>query len=546
MTANTLEIVRAKPPGNHMLGRKYTGRFDGGSDEHSNEVSRERRIPGHAVLDILSTDPLSLYARSSPTALACIELATCRHWNYRDLDLDVQRAVTVLRQEGVTRGDRVAVIWHNSVYLLILQQALMRLGGIFIPLNWRLSSLELSRLLADSTPRLLYTEDSLPVLPPNCRKLCIANLAAAIDAAEPAPPCPPPSMNDVCMMLYTSGTSGHPKGVLITPQFLLATAVNFTALGDVCGSSVFLVDAPMFHVIGGATSIWPELMCGGSILISPGFKAEVTNDRLADPALGITHYFCVPQMAEALRLAYNFDPGQWRSLVALFTGGAPNPKANIHRWLDFGVRVVDGYGMTETGTTLGMPLSSELIRAKAGSVGKPGPLTEIRIVDDLGRDLTDGTPGEILISGLNVTTGYWNRTEERDGVYTADGWLRTGDIGRRDEDGYIFILDRKKDVFISGGENIYPVEVEAALMEHPGVREVAVVGVPNERWGEVGQAYIVTTSDRPLLHAELEQHCRALIAPFKAPKAFIFVDSLPRTGSGKVMKHLLEKPTPAK
>lgn len=491
------------------------------------------------MLDFIAPDPVALQTRLRPEAVACVDLALDRRWTYRELDADIQRAVAVLLADGVGRGDRVAALARNSVYQIVLQQALMRIGAIFVPLNWRLSPMELGRLLADCAPRLLYADQELPPLPPDCRTETMAGFVEAVEAAAPAPRCPPHSGMDCCIILYTSGTSGMPKGAMLTSQFLLATAVNFNVLGEVDTGAIFLCDSPMFHVIGIVTQIWPPLLRGGTFIVSPGFDPERTNERLGDPKFGVTHYFCVPQMAEALRHAPNFDPARWSRLKALFTGGAPNPPAHIRWWLDQGVRMVDGYGMTETGTTLGMALSPAVIREKAGSAGVPGPLTAVRLVDEADSDVPDGTPGEILVFGLNVIPGYWNRPEERARAFTPDGWIRTGDIGRRDEDGFISIVDRRKDMFISGGENVYPVEVEAVLAEHGAVREVAVIGIPDARWGEVGCAFIVAATGAARDGDDLARHCQGLIARYKVPKVFRFVDSLPRTGSGKVMKHVL-------
>ncbi|MDT8267911.1 AMP-binding protein, partial [Roseomonas sp. DSM 102946] len=223
-----------------------------------------------------------------------------------------------------------------------------------------------------------------------------------------------------------------------------------------------------------------------------------TNDRLGDPDLGATHYFCVPQMAKRLREQANFDPGRWRSLTALFTGGAPNPAADIRWWLEQGVPMVDGFGMTEAGTVLGMPIEPKLIAAKAGAAGLPAPMIGCRLVDEAGRDVPAGEAGELLLSGPSITPGYWNRPEETRRAFTEDGWFRTGDIGRRDEDGYVTLVDRRKDMFISGGENVYPAEVENALGEHPDVQDVAVIGVADATWGEVGRAFIVPRSGRDI------------------------------------------------
>lgn len=256
--------------------------------------------------DFITPDPVAMHARLRPAALACIDIATGRRWSYRDLDSDIQRAVSVLLAQGIVRGDRVAALAPNSVHQVILQQALMRIGAIFVPMNWRLSLPELGRLLEDCTPRILYTDAPAPDLPPGCRAESFAAFATQTDAARPAPAQRPHSGHDTCIILYTSGTSGVPKGALLTSQFLLATAVNFNVLGEVDTGAVFLCDSPMFHVIGIVTHIWPPMLRGGTFLISPGFDPTETNDRLGNPDYGVTHYFCVPQMADALRHAPNF------------------------------------------------------------------------------------------------------------------------------------------------------------------------------------------------------------------------------------------------
>jgi fatty-acyl-CoA synthase len=524
-------------------GASTNGNRSGAYDELS---ARETPFRHHynPSLGLATPDPVALHARLRPQSLASIDFSYGRRWTYAQLQGDIQRAVTVFTGHGIARGDRVAVSARNSTYQLIAQLALMRLGAVFVPLNYRLSQIEIAGMLADCTPKVFYVDgDVSHVLPHGCREARLADFAEAVDAARPSPILPPFVNGDTCVMMYTSGTSGRPKGVMQTARTLLATVVNFSVLGEVDTNSVFLCDSPMFHVIGLVTQIWPPLMSGGAVAISPSFVPEVTNVRLADPDLKITHYFCVPQMAEALRLAPNFEPSAWATLKALFTGGAPIPPSRVRWWLDQGVCMVNGYGLTETSTVTGMPLDAGMIGVKAGSVGVPGPATAVRIIDERGVEVAVGGTGEVLVSGLNVTPGYWNQPKEKQAAFTNDGcWLRTGDVGRIDEDGFLFIVDRRKDVFISGGENVYPVQVEAALLEHPAVKDVAVVGVPDQRWGETGHAWIVLGQKiSPPTSEELTEHCKGLIAKFKVPKTFSFVESLPRTGSGKVMKHVLRE-----
>jgi fatty-acyl-CoA synthase len=489
-------------------------------------------------------DYLRLHASGQPHRLACVELATGRRWTYRELEDSVARCVSVLRELAVGAGDRVAVLARNSVWQLVLQQALARAGAIFVPLNWRLAPAEVDPLLDDCDPSLLVVDETTGSLVAACAwagpQLALSELARLIEAAPAAAAPLEADADRPSIILYTSGTSGRSKGVVVTERNAFFTACNFSVLGRVDNSSTFLCDSPMFHVIGLLTSFRPPLMQGGTMLVSAGFDPEFTFQRLSDPALAVTHYFCVPQMAQMLRNAHGFEPDRLSHLRALFTGGAPNPAENIHRWLDEGVRMVDGYGMTEAGTVLGMPLEPERIREKAGSAGLPAPTLALRLVYDDGSEVEPGEVGELQLRGPNVTPGYWRRPDENVAAFTEDGWFRTGDLGRRDPEGFVTLVDRKKDMFISGGENVYPAEVERVLLLHPQVREAAVVGVPDERWGEVGCAFLVADVAEGSGMEWLERHCSGSLARYKVPKRFILVEALPRTGSGKVRKHELK------
>ncbi|MDX8454559.1 AMP-binding protein [Mesorhizobium sp. VK9D] len=485
-------------------------------------------------------DPIALHAREGPDRLACVDLASGRRWTYAAFDDAIQRAVAVLEKHGIRQGQRIAILARNSADLVILQQAAMRLGAIFVPVNWRLAAAERQAILGDGDPVLLVRDTELDTAPPaGCAQLEVARFAAMVEEQAPAPRRALPEADRPSIILYTSGTSGRPKGVIVTEANAFATAINFGVIGRVGHDSIFLCDAPMFHVIGLITNLRPVLLKGGTVLISAGFDPGLTNRRLADPALGITHYFCVPQMARMLREHADFAPHRWTSLVALFTGGAPNPAADVLWWLDQGVPMVDGFGMTEAGTVLGMPLESERIAGKAGSAGLPAPTVSLRVVDDGGNDVAPGEAGEIWLAGPNITPGYWNRPEETARAFSDDGWFRTGDVAKRDEDGFVTLVDRRKDMFISGGENVFPAEVEMVLLAHPDIAEVAVIGIADERWGEVGRAFVVLHPGRALDPAALAGHCATRIARYKVPKEFLAVLTLPRTASGKIQKHVL-------
>jgi fatty-acyl-CoA synthase len=342
-------------------------------------------------------------------------------------------------------------------------------------------------------------------------------------------------------ILYSSGTTGKPKGVIITQLNAFAGALNLS-LGTNCSAgSVFLCDMPMFHTAGLFAAARVPLLVGGTVHISQKFDAPVTYERLADPQLGVTHYFCVTQMAMMMRQLPGFDGRRLARLQALITGGAPNPPAHILRWLDDGVMMVNGWGMSEICSATAQPVGDlERIRKNPGAVGLPHLTVEIKLADAAGREVPLGESGEIWVRGANVTPGYWRRPELNRTAFT-DGWFHTGDVAVRDAQGFYTIVDRIKDMFISGGENVYPAEIEAALVELPTVGDVAVLGIPDSQWGEVGCAFVVPVNGASLDAAQLTAHCQSRLARFKVPKRFEIVEVLPRTPSGKVQKHLLRE-----
>jgi fatty-acyl-CoA synthase len=479
-------------------------------------------------------DDTAFQAIRKPDAVAAVDLASGRRWTYRQLDEAVGRCAGLLRGHyGCAVGDRVASLAKNRVELVILHLACARAGLIYTPLNWRLSPPEVLALLADADPHLVVGDNEMERA--GLTGVSLDHFAREV-AVWPKAFAEPFDAERVSLILFTSGTSGKPKGVMLSERAQRQTAINFSLLGEVTSSSVILIDTPMFHVIGLITSVRPFLMQGATLLVSDGFDPARTLSRLGDPALGVTHYFCVPQMADRIRAEPGFDGGALGKLTALFTGGAPHPAASIKAWLEAGVTVADGFGMSEAGTVLGMALDPEIILAKAGSAGLPAPGIGLRIVDGEGRDAGPEEAGELLLSGPNLFSGYWRRPEDMAAAFTDDGWFRTGDIAVCDAGGFFSIVDRKKDMFISGGENVYPAEIEAALASFPGLVEAAVVGVPDARWGEVGLCAMVHADPPGNLAEAVRAHLSARLAAYKLPRHFMLVETLPRTGSGKVKK----------
>ncbi len=483
-------------------------------------------------------DDLGMRARLRPGALAVADLTSDRRWTYAQFDDAVARCASALAGHGVTAGERVAALSKNCAELVMLHLACARLGAIYVPLNWRLAAEELRGLIEDAGPKLLILDETLD----NAvfEGVSLETLRTEIEASAPYRGGPIDGERP-SLILYTSGTSGRPKGALLSERNLAETAINFSILGAVNEDSVFLCDSPMFHVIGLVTNLRPGMMRGGSLLISDGFVPERTLARLGDPALKVTHYFGVPQMAQVLRADPAYDPKKLQGLTALFTGGAPHPAANIRAWLADGVPVVDGFGMSEAGTVFGMPLDPDIIDRHAGSVGVATPRVAARIVDAQETDVPVGTPGELLLKGDNITQGYWRREQETQDAFTEDGWFRTGDIARMNEEGFYWLVDRRKDMFISGGENVYPAELEAVVAAMAGVKEAAVVGVPDARWGEVGHLFWVAREGASIDQTAIEATFNSKLARYKIPKHYSRIDALPRNGAGKVVKMALRE-----
>jgi fatty-acyl-CoA synthase len=471
--------------------------------------------------------------------LAARDLTSGQAWTYRQFHEDASRYAAVLHAQGVGPGDRVALLAKNRVAQVLLHLACARLEAIFLPLNWRLSAAELGILLADAEPALLIGDSHLAAA--GLDGFSFDAFETLANAADPLPAREYDSQK-TSLILYTSGTSGRPKGVMLSEANLWATGVNFSVLARVAPGSVVLCDAPMFHVIGLVGNIRPTLMVGGAILVSDGFNPARTLSRLTDPELAVTHYFCVPQMAAMLRNDPAYDPAKLRHLTGIFSGGAPHAPDAIKAFTRNGIPLANGYGMTEAaGTVCCMPLDLAEIEKNIGASGLVPPDVRVRIVDDAEQDVPLGVAGEILVRGSNVSAGYWRRPAETAAAFTAEHWYRSGDIGFLDAQGYLSVIDRKKDMFISGGENIYPAEIEAALADFPGLAECAVIGVEDARWGEVGHLFAAALPGARLSAAGLVEFLEFRLARYKIPKHVTLLDALPRNGAGKLVKAELRK-----
>jgi len=478
-------------------------------------------------------------ARVRPQKAAVRELTTGVVVTYRELNERVVRAAGwLVAGLGDPRGRRVAVLGRNSVQLLVLSLACQRSGAIFVPINFRLAEAEIAVLLADCTPDLLVVDDEFSgtVTSAAAKVISTPDFAVAVESVEPwattgqAPAAP-------VILLYTSGTTGRPKGVIVTAENAFYAALNFALAGELGTNAVSFSDLPMFHTIGLIAVARTTLMMGGTLVLTDRFVPSRTLSALADPALGITHYFAVPVMAEALAKDAGFAPAAFARLHAVFLGGAPLSPTLIDRFLNLGVSLVNGYGMSEAGTAIHVPIDPDAVRASPGAVGYPAPYIEVRLAGADG-DARPGEIGEVWLRGPSVTPGYWNRPSATEAAF-SDGWYRTGDLALIDPSGQYRIVDRLKDMYVSGGENVYPAEVEAVLLSDPTVADAAVIGTPDPRWGETGVAFVVPRTETTIDADRLMAFCGARIARYKCPSRIVTVEAIPRSAAGKILKPIL-------
>ncbi len=480
-------------------------------------------------------------AELSPDRIALEDAVTGRTLTYAALDRNAALVSAALRERGVAEGDRVAVLCRNRIEFFEILFGCAKAGAILVPLNWRMPPAELDQLLEDAEPKLLIHDGEQAEV---VRRLQLAPASVTFEelAATNAPPQPraapePWPGERIWYLLYTSGTTGQPKGVIYNFRMAVANYVNIGTAIDIASGDTTACFLPVFHTAGINLHALPTLMAGGRVIVLPGADADILIHLLQERRLDTV--FAVPTVYQALIDHPRFASAPLGHVRHWGCGGAPLPDRLVERFRALGIRVCNGMGMTETGPTafLADPADSW---DPMGSVGKPQLLASVRIVDEAGRDVSEGEVGDLLFRGPGVTPGYWQNAEATREAFTADGWLRSGDLARRDARGFYYISGRRKEMFISGGENVYPAEIENVLCDHPAIAEAAVIAVPDGKWGEVGHAYILPIAGVAALDvAGLEAFCRARLAGYKVPKRFEMVSDFPRTAAGKIQKHLL-------
>ena len=486
-------------------------------------------------------DLLAKRAALSGDRVAFEDAASGTTLTYAGLDERAGKAASLLASRGVGKGDRVAILTRNRIEFFEILFGCARLGAILVPLNWRMPPAELDGLIADAEPNLLFHGAA--------EAGAVAGLEAPLPAIDldrdygPARDTAPMGRwrglwpaSATWYLIYTSGTTGRPKGVIYTFRMAVANYVNIGACIDLASTDTTLTFLPNFHTAGINLHALPTLIAGGRVILMDGYDGEAMVALLE--ARRLDTVFAVPTVYQSLLEHPRFAAAPLDHVRHWGCGGAPLPDALAVRYRDLGIRVCNGMGMTETGPTAFLMGAADAWE-RIGSVGRPQLLCSARIVDERDRELPDGAVGDLQFFGPGVTPGYWRNEEATRAAFTADGWLRSGDLARRDADGFYWIAGRRKEMFISGGENVYPAEVENVLSAHPDVVDAAVLAEADPKWGEVGRAFVQLADGGRPDGAALDAFCRERLAPYKVPRRFDFVAEFPRTSAGKIQKHLL-------
>ncbi len=457
---------------------------------------------------------------------------------FGELHERVTRVVASLVSHGFRRGDRLAILLPNEPEYIELIYACSRLGVIAVPLNTRLSPTEIDRVLTDASPRGLIRHSSLPV--PTVRLSWERVLdKEPLDAANGAAVEAIYDSEAVLALVYTSGTTGHPKGVTVTHANVLANVHFLNYWMPYEEGGVYLHAAPLFH-IADFPLMFAAPAFGTCQVTIPKFSPQSFCEAVERER--VNHTVLVPTMINFLLQFPDLQRYDFSSLRRLAYGGSPMAPELIRRTRAAfpNLKLVQGYGLSETGFLTGLE-DHEHTEDKLLSCGRPCPGIDVRIIDESGQEVAAGRPGELVARGANVMRGYWNNPEMTKAAF-RNGMFRSGDVARQDADGYFYILDRIKDMIVTGGENVYSGEVEAIISEHPAVREVAVFGIPDPQWGELVMTSVVLKPGQALSADELIAHCRRSLANFKIPRRIEFSESdLPKSGSGKILKRILRE-----
>jgi len=502
-------------------------------------------IPRKPELGVI--DWIERHAWISPDATAQIDLASGRHYTYAEMNKRVGRVAAYLTSLGVKPGDRVGYLAMNSTDVTEMIFGTWRLGAVSLALNYRLTAQELAFIIGDAGADIVIADQEFAGVVEELQTITdvshwvmtdgiggdtpyergLANAEPLLKKIVRQP------ISDMCMLMYSSGTTGRPKGVIITHEVMLFAAINAGVAAALTTQSVFLASMPLFHIGAINTFTFPVIYTGGLNIIQRAFDPGEALHLINDPDTVVTHFLGVPAIYNSLLAHPNISATDFSRLEVAVTGAETVPASLVQAWFQKGVRLQEGYGMTEAPCCCLLPKSD--VPEKIGSAGKPTLHTEVCVMRVDGEEAAPDELGELWWRGPNVTPGYWKRPDANADAF-VNGWLRSGDIGKIDEDGFIYIEDRLKDMYISGGENVYPAEVENVLYGIETISEVAVIGLPDSKWGEVGCAIVALKDHETLTLEELRAFCQTRLAKYKIPAFLLTVDALPRNATGKVLK----------
>jgi fatty-acyl-CoA synthase len=497
------------------------------------------------------TDWLDKRAKLTPERIGLHDTMSGREITFAEWNAQANRTANFLRHLGVQKGDCVSAYASNCVEYLDLLFACGKIGAILHNLNWRLTVFELTGIIADAAPKaLIYSSEwreqvneLRPSLPAGCYVIGLSELARPDDkkfsgrenCAATLTERPDLQMDDPWGIYYTGGTTGLPKGAIMTHGNITWNSINTVMSWGITADDVAPLQLPLFHIGGPNIFMFPLVHVGGKTILCKAFDVEQTFDLIERG--GITHYVGVPTMFVIMQQHPRWQTTNFSHTKLVISGGAPCPLPVMQKFWDKGIDFKMGYGLTEAaGNNFWLPQKE--VRRRIGSVGFPIFHIDMKVVREDGGTCNPHEEGELLIRGPHVTPGYWKRLEET-AQTIKDGWLHTGDMAKQDDEGYFYIIGRSKDMFISGGENVYPAEVESVMYAHPAVAEAALIGVPHEKWGEVGRAFVVIEKGQTLTEAGLLEFMRQRVARYKLPHAVVFLEQLPKTAIGKIDKKIL-------
>lgn len=490
----------------------------------------------------MELDWLKRWNLYSPKNIAIKDGETGREFSYAKLFELANRGAHFLHNDyDIRKGDRVAVLASNELEYVFLFFALQRLGAILVPVNFRLTQREVDHIISDCSPKLILFQDAyssivnnLPGKPANLLLQGPGSFAEKLEQSSSEEYAFISQENDPAMILYTSGTTGAPKGAILDYKMLFWNSINTTLRLNISQNDCTVIFLPFFHTGGWNVLTTPFLHRGAKVVFLKKFDAnQILTLSEKEKA---TIMFGVPTTMDMMARSPLFDKVDLSTIRYSIVGGEPMPIELIKIWDKKGIPIRQGYGLTEFGPNV-FSLNEEDVIRKIGSIGFPNFYIEAKVVDSEGKELGDNEVGELVLRGPMCMQGYWHNDKATQETI-KDGWLYTGDLVRKDSEGYYYVVGRKKDMFISGGENVYPTEIEQILHAHPAILEVAVIGVPDEKWGEVGKAFIVLNNTQ-VTADDIQKYCQQNLAKFKIPKHFIFLDSLPKGDSGKILKKKL-------